>query len=87
MNSPVYNGTIFSDFFTDQNFTPIYEKNQLRSCDENTTWWSSTFWANYRGEWEWSVVQESDYDLEAISQWRDTICPMLPKFVLTLDSS
>ena len=37
MNLPVYNGTIFSSFFTDQNLTPILNKNQLRSCDENTT--------------------------------------------------
>ena len=59
MNLPVYNGTILSNFFTDQNLMPILNKNQLRSCDKNTTWWRSTFWANYRGEWEWSVVQES----------------------------
>ena len=36
-----------------------FKQNQLRSCDENTTWWWSTCWANYRGKWEWSVVQES----------------------------
>ena len=35
MNIPVYNGTIFSSFFTDQNLTPISNKNELRSCDEN----------------------------------------------------
>ena len=29
MNLPVYNGTIFSSFFTDQNLTPILNKNQL----------------------------------------------------------
>ena len=34
MNSPVYNGTIFSNFFTDQNLTPNLNKIQLRSCDE-----------------------------------------------------
>ena len=26
----------FSSFFTDQNLTPILNKNQLRSCDVNT---------------------------------------------------
>ena len=52
---------IFSSSFTDQNRTPILNKNQLRSCDENTKWWWSTFWAKYRGEWEWAVVQESGY--------------------------
>ena len=34
MNLPVYYGTIFSSFFTDQNLTPILNKNQLRSCAE-----------------------------------------------------
>ena len=39
MNLPVYNGTIFSSFFSDQNITPILVyKNKLRSCDENITW-------------------------------------------------
>ena len=28
MNLPVYSGTIFSSFFTDQNLTPISNKNQ-----------------------------------------------------------
>ena len=61
MNLPVYNGTFFfSSFFTDKNLTPILKKNQLRSYDENTTWRRSTFWAKYRGEWEWSIVQKSD---------------------------
>ena len=50
---------LFSSFFTDQNLTPILNKNQSRSCDENTTWWRSTFWANYIGEWECPKVQES----------------------------
>ena len=35
----------------------------LKSCDENTTWWRSTFWANYRGEWEWSVMQDSEFTI------------------------
>ena len=48
----------FSSFFDDQNITPILNKNHLWSSDENTTWWCSTFWANYRGECEWSVMQE-----------------------------
>ena len=30
-------------------------------CDENTTWWRSTFRANYRGKWEWPVVQEIEF--------------------------
>ena len=34
MNLPVFSGTFFSSFFTDQNLTPILNKNQLRSCDE-----------------------------------------------------
>ena len=29
MNLPVYNGTIFSSFFTDQNLMPILNKKQL----------------------------------------------------------
>ena len=70
MNFPVYNGTIFSSFFTDQNLTPIWNKDQVRSCDKNTMWWWSTFWANYRAEWKWSVVQESDkHHLNNDGQW------------------
>ena len=33
MNLPVNNGTIFSNFFTDQNVKPILNKNELRPCD------------------------------------------------------
>ena len=51
MNLPVYNGTIFSSFFTDQNITPILNKNQLQLCDENTTWWRSTFLAPTEVNW------------------------------------
>ena len=29
MNSPVYNGAIFSSFFTDQNLAPILNKNHI----------------------------------------------------------
>ena len=54
-------GLFFPSLFTGKNLTPILNKNQLRSCDENTTSWGSTFWAHYRGEWELSVVQESEY--------------------------
>ena len=35
MNLPVYNGPIFSGFFTDHKLTPVLNKNQLRSCDED----------------------------------------------------
>ena len=48
MNLPVYTGIVFSSFRTDQNLTSILNKNQLWSCDENTTWWLSTFPANCR---------------------------------------
>ena len=58
MNLPVYNGNIFFKLYGSESHANL-KKNQLRSCDENTTWWRSTFWANYRGEWEWSIVQES----------------------------
>ena len=39
MNLPLYNRTIFSNFFTDQNVTPILikKKNELGSTDENVT--------------------------------------------------
>ena len=30
------------------------------SAREWVTWWRTTFWANYKGEWKWSVVQETD---------------------------
>ena len=37
MSLPVYSGTIFPSFFTDQNPTPVLNKNELPSCDENVT--------------------------------------------------
>ena len=55
----IYQYTIELFFFKLLYWSESYANFQLRSCDENTTWWQSTFWANYRGEWEWSEVHES----------------------------
>ena len=62
------------------------KQNQLRSCDKNTTWWRSTFWANYRGEWEWSVVQECalrrDVDMKVSTvSWKPRVV-VIERFVV-----
>ena len=55
-----YNGTIFFKLFTAQDLTPILNKMSndyvtRMSRDDRQL----TFCANKRGEWEWSVVQDS----------------------------
>ena len=69
-NLPVNNGTIFSRVFTDQKFTPILNKSQLQSCDENTMWWWSTFLTQLQ---KWMIMIRSAREW---LQLRDSMAPI-----------